>query len=82
MIMFNSYVSHYQRINPIKPPLNHHFPMVFLWSSYVILVPHVLYITIDDHQAQEPVGVSDIRRDSATGRALEGAKERTPGVFK
>ena len=21
-------------LNPIKPPLNHHFPMVFLWFSY------------------------------------------------
>ena len=37
-------VSHYQRVNPIKPPFcwlnpikppwNHHFPMVFLWFSY------------------------------------------------
>ena len=27
MAMFNSYVSHYQRVNL-------HFPMVFLWFSY------------------------------------------------
>ena len=24
----------HQRVNPIKVPLNHHFPMVFLWFSY------------------------------------------------
>ena len=44
MAMFNSYVSHYQRANPIKIPLNHHFPMVFLVfpikpTRYVLLPP-------------------------------------------
>ena len=34
MAIFNSYVSHYQGVNPIKIPWNHHFPMVFLWFSY------------------------------------------------
>ena len=34
MAIFNSYASHYQRENPHKIPLNHHCPMVFLWSSY------------------------------------------------
>ena len=36
MAMFNSYVSHYQRVNPIKTPLNHHFPMVFLHKCQAI----------------------------------------------
>ena len=35
------YISHNQRVNPIKPPLNHHFPMVFLGFSYGF--PRVLY---------------------------------------
>ena len=30
----HGYVSHNQMVNPIKPPLNHRFPMVFLWFSY------------------------------------------------
>ena len=41
MVIFHRYVSHYQRVNPIQTPLNHHFPiisygipMVFLWFSY------------------------------------------------
>ena len=33
---FNSYVGHYQRVNPSKIPLNYGFPMVFLWFSYGI----------------------------------------------
>ena len=27
-----------QMLNPIKTPLNHHFPMVFLWFSYRFLI--------------------------------------------
>ena len=37
MAIFHSYVSHYQRVNPIKIPWNYHFPMVFLWFSYGII---------------------------------------------
>ena len=44
MVIFNRFLLAYQRANPIKtsillvkphekPPLNHHFPMVFLWFS-------------------------------------------------
>ena len=29
MVIFHSYVSHYQRVNPIKPPFSYGFPMVF-----------------------------------------------------
>ena len=28
------YVSHYQRVNPIQPPFNHHLTTIFLWFSY------------------------------------------------
>ena len=35
IVIFHSYVSHYQRLNPIKIPFNHHFPMVFLEFSHV-----------------------------------------------
>ena len=41
MVIFHTYVSHYQRVysikshkTTIKPPFNHHFPMVFPWFSY------------------------------------------------
>ena len=34
IVIFHSYVSHYQRVYPIKNPLNHHFPVDFLWFSY------------------------------------------------
>ena len=36
MVIVHSYidVSHYQRVNPIQKPLNHNFPMVFLWFNY------------------------------------------------
>ena len=31
----NHYENHYyQRVNLIETPLNHHFPMVFLWFSH------------------------------------------------
>ena len=43
--IINSYVSHYQRINPIKitillvkPHKNHNFPMVFLWFSKLLVI--------------------------------------------
>ena len=34
MATFNSYVKNYQRVTSYKIPVNHHFPMVFLWFSY------------------------------------------------
>ena len=34
MAIFNCYVTNYQRVYPMIIPLNHHFPMVFLWFSY------------------------------------------------
>ena len=44
-----SYVSHYQRVNPIKIPLNNYFPMVFygfpmvfLWYGMVAAVVQIL----------------------------------------
>ena len=37
---FHGYVSQYQRVNPRKPPLNQHFPMVFLWFSLWFSTAH------------------------------------------
>ena len=38
MAIFNSYVGHYQRVNPIpnpiKTPFSYGFPMLSLWVSY------------------------------------------------
>ena len=36
--MLQSYLSHYQRVNPTKPPFNHHKTTIFLWFSYGFLV--------------------------------------------
>ena len=43
MVIFNSYISHYQRVNPckshenpIKPSFSYGFPMVFLWFYPII----------------------------------------------
>ena len=33
MVIFHSCVSHCQRVNAHQIPLNHHFPMIFLWFS-------------------------------------------------
>ena len=43
-VIFHSYVSHYQRINPIKTPQitfpwNHHFPMFFLSYGFPMKPP-------------------------------------------
>ena len=34
--LFSVAMSNNQRVNPHKIPLNHHFPMVFLWYTYDI----------------------------------------------
>ena len=34
MVDLSTAMFKYQRVNPIQTPLNHHFPMVFLWFSY------------------------------------------------
>ena len=34
MDIFDSYATNHQMVNPIKTPLNHHFPMVVPWFSY------------------------------------------------
>ena len=34
MAILHSYVSHYKGVKHHSIPLNHHFPMVFLWFSY------------------------------------------------
>ena len=42
----NCYVSHYQRGKSHQIPLNHHFPMVFLWFSYGLHPPPHKYKTL------------------------------------
>ena len=44
MVIFHSYVTNYQRVNPIhnpiKPPFSYGFPMVSLWFPYGFVGKH------------------------------------------
>ena len=62
MAIFNSYVSHYQRVfpihNPIKPSFPYGFPVVFLW----FMEDPDLWHHVETPAAQQLVPVPELQR--------------------